>query len=174
MGGLLETKLVERRGLLEPARTGRLAAERYVLTDTSVPLVGTPVAEDTRKGMVLLRVDGPLRLYRVLGLYPHDTWSGARATFVEPGCTGGRLTVGLASDPKLFHRPQTVSAGSSRVTFAPTETAQLTVPLRRGPDGTCRVVFRVSPTAVPARVSPTSRDTRVLGAHFTSFRVNTP
>jgi hypothetical protein len=124
--------------------------------------------------MVLLRTGGPLRLYHVAGLYANDTWSGGRVTFTDPRCSGGSLTVGLASDPNLFRRPQIVSAGSSRVTFAPNQTAQLTVPLRPRPDGTCRVVFRVSPTAVPAHMSPSSTDTRVLGAHFTSFRVTIP
>jgi hypothetical protein len=145
-----------------------------VLTDTSVPVVGTPVAEDVRKGMVLLRIDGPLRLYRISGLYPHDTWSGPTVTFVEPRCNGGRLTVGLASDRHLFTRPQAVRAEGRSMTFDPASTAQLTVPLRRRVDGTCRVVFRVSPTAVPARVVPGSRDTRVLGVHFTSLRLDTP
>jgi glycosyltransferase involved in cell wall biosynthesis len=172
MGNLPETKVTRRSGLL--LVDGRSIAHRYVLTDSSVRLVGTSVAEDTRKGMVLLRVNGPLRLYRVEGLYPDDTWSGARLTFVEPRCSGGQLTVGLASDRHLFTRPQTVRAEARSVTFDPATTAQLTVPLRRSADGTCRVVFRVSPTAVPARVVPGSGDTRVLGAHFTSFRLAAP
>jgi hypothetical protein len=171
MGGLPETKVVERRGVLALPSNGHPLAERYVLTDTSVPLVGTPIAEDVRKGMVLLRVAGPLRLYRVSGLYPHDTWSGPRMTLTVPACRGGRVTASLASDPNLFARAQTVTAGGRSVTFDPVTTARLTVPLRERADGTCRVVFRVSPTAVPAHVDPASRDTRVLGAHFTSFRV---
>jgi glycosyltransferase involved in cell wall biosynthesis len=174
MGGLPETKLVDRGGVLQPARNGRPVAERYVLTDTTVPLVGTPIAEDVRKGMVLRRVDGPLRLYRVAGLYPNDTWSGRRVTLTVPACRGGVATVSLASDPNLFERAQTVRAGSRSVTFDPSSTAQLTAPLDPRPDGTCRVVFRVSPTAIPARSNPNSTDNRVLGAHFTSFRVSTP
>jgi glycosyltransferase involved in cell wall biosynthesis len=173
MGGLPETKVERRAGVLTLA-DGHAVSHRYVLTDTPVPLVGTPVARDVVRGMVLLRTGGPLRLYRVTGLYPRDTWSGRRVVFTEPRCDGGSVTVGLASDPNLFHRPQTVTAGSARVTFAPAEAARLTVPLHRRPDGTCRVVFRVSPTAVPAHVVPGSRDTRVLGAHFTSFRASTP
>ena len=162
MGNLPETKVTRSRGLLIAA--GRPITHRYVLTDSSVPLVGAPIAEDVRKGMVLLRADRPLRLYRVSGLYPNDTWSGARVTFVEPDCNGGRLTVGLASDRRLFTRPQTVRAARRSVTFDPASTTQLTVPLRRRRDGTCRVVFHVSPTAVPARVTAGNRDTRVLGS----------
>jgi glycosyltransferase involved in cell wall biosynthesis len=171
MGNLPETKVFDRGGVLA-LPDGRPVSHRYVLTDTSVPLVGTPIARDERKGMVLVETGGELRLYRVSGLYPHDTWSGRRVMFTERRCSGGSLTVGLASDPNLFSRAQAVAAGSSRVTFSPTKTAQLTVPLRPRRDGRCRVVFRVSPTAVPARVHPGSTDTRVLGVHFTSFRVS--
>src|SRR5206468_3597121 len=60
MGNFPETKLERRDGLL--LASGRPVRHRYVLTDTTVPLVGTPVASDTRKGMVLLRTDGSLRL----------------------------------------------------------------------------------------------------------------
>ena len=172
MGNLPETRVTRSGGLL--LDRGRPIAHRYVLTDTSVPLVGTPVAEDSYRGIVLLRTSGPLRLYRVSGLYPNDTWSGARVTFAEPACRGGRLTVGLASDRHLFTRPQTVRAGRESVTFSPMSTAQLTVPLDRRPDGTCQVVFHVSPTAVPARVEPGNDDRRTLGVHFTSFRITTP
>jgi glycosyltransferase involved in cell wall biosynthesis len=173
MGNLPETKVFPRGGLLT-LPDGRPVSHRYVLTDTSVPLVGRPLAEDQRRGMVLLETGGALRLYRVSGLYPNDTWSGARVVFTEPRCAGGALTVGLASDPNLFHRPQTVRAGSARITFPPTQTAQLTVPLRPRADGACRAVFHISPTAVPARVEPSNGDTRVLGVHFTSFRVGNP
>jgi hypothetical protein len=171
MGGLPETKVVNRRGVLARPSGGRVA-ERYVLTDTSVPLVGTPIAEDVPRGMVLLRVEGPLRLYHVAGLYPHDTWSGRRVTLTVPACRGGQATVSLASDPNLFAQSQTVRAGARSVTFDPSSTARLTVPLQTQPDGTCRVVYRVSSTAVPAQVNPASTDKRVLGAHFTSFRVS--
>jgi hypothetical protein len=95
-------------------------------------------------------------------------------TFTEPECRGGRLTAALASDPHLFTRSQTVTAAGRSVRFQPTSTSTLTVPLRPRADGTCRVVFRVSPTAVPARVEPGNADVRRLGVHFTSFRVAGP
>jgi glycosyltransferase involved in cell wall biosynthesis len=171
MGGLPETKVERRAGILT-LPDGRHVSHPYVLTDTSVPLVGSVVAQDKVRGMVLLRTGGSLRLYHVAGLYPHDTWSGRRVVFTVPRCNGGSLTVGLASDPTLFRAPQTVTAGTTRVTFAPTQTAKLTVPLQPRADGTCRVVFHVSPTAVPAQLNPASTDERVLGAHFTSFRIS--
>jgi len=124
--------------------------------------------------MVLYGVDGELRLYRVAGLYPRDTWSGRRVAFTEPACRGGRLTVGLSSDPHLFARAQTVTAAGRSVQFEPSSSATLTVPLRPRGDGTCRVVFHVSPTAIPARVEQGSGDARRLGVHFTSFRLTAP
>jgi len=145
---------------------------QYVLTDVNVHVAGKLVAQDKLKGIVLLRPDGPLRLaYRVAGVNPTDTWSGRRVTYTQFHCTGGRLTVGLSSDQHLFSSPQTVSAEGISTTFRAPAVASLSVPLRRRSDGSCRVVFRVSPTATPALVERGSTDTRRLGVHFTSFRV---
>jgi hypothetical protein len=83
------------------------------------------------------------------------------------------VTVQLGSDPHLFSRPQTVSAGGRHVTFAPSDTASLTVPLRPQ-DGVCRVVFSVTPTAVPALTQRGNGDLRVLGAHFLRFLYTAP
>jgi hypothetical protein len=45
-----------------------------VLTDGTVDVGGRVVAQDERKGIVLRRIDGPLRqVSRVDGLYPQDT-----------------------------------------------------------------------------------------------------
>ena len=46
--------------------------------------------------------------------------------------------------------------------------------MRRLREGTCRAVFTVRATAVPAVVFPGSSDARVLGAHFTAFRYTGP
>jgi hypothetical protein len=119
--------------------------------------------------MVLRKTDGLVRIgYRVNGIYPNDTWSGPRVTYTRLRCRGGSVTTELASDANLFSRPQTVSAGGRRVTFDPSESAHLTVPLRPR-NGVCRVVFTVTPTAVPG-----GADRRVLGAHFLTFLYNAP
>jgi hypothetical protein len=110
--------------------------------------------------------------YRV-NLYPEDTWSRGEVTYTRPRCAGGSVTATITSDANLFTRPQTVSAAGRHVTFSPSETVELTVPLRPRND-VCRVVFAVAPTAVPADVLPESNDLRVLGAHFLSFRYNAP
>jgi hypothetical protein len=41
-------------------------------------------------------------------------------------------------------------------------------------DGRCRVVFTITPTAVPAEVVPGSADDRVLGTHFFAFEYVKP
>jgi hypothetical protein len=128
------------------------------------------IARDERKGLALRETDGLLRIgQRVTGLYPNDTWSAKRVTYTRLRCGGGRVTAELTSDPNLFSRPQTVIAAGRSVTFAPGDTASLSVPLRPR-NGLCRVVFTVTRTAVPALVQRGNRDTRVLGAHFLAFR----
>jgi hypothetical protein len=86
------------------------------------------------------------------------------------------LSVELSSDANLFLEPQTVVASSNgrvvgRVRFSPDERAVLSVPVAPLP-GTdeCRVVYTVSPTAVPAEVTAGGNpDPRELGAHFNRF-----
>jgi hypothetical protein len=173
MGGLPETKVVERKdGVLV---TGGLPVRHdYVLSEESIPLAGAVIVRDERKGMVLRRTDGLVRIgQRVSGLYPGDTWSGRRVTYTRLRCEGGSVTVQFKSDPNLFSRPQTVSAGGRHVTFDPAETASLTVPLRPQ-QGVCQVVFTVTPTAVPALGRSGSGDLRTLGAHFLAFRYTAP
>jgi glycosyltransferase involved in cell wall biosynthesis len=168
MGSLPETRVRQRGDGVLLAR-GRPVRHPYVLTEEAVPLAGQVIARDERKGMVLRKTDGLVRIgYRVAGLYPNDTWSGKRVTYTRLRCRGGSVTAELASDVSLFSGAQTVSAGSRSVKFLPTETATLTAPLRVR-DGVCRAVFTVTPTAVPGR-----GDTRVLGAHFVGFHYTAP
>jgi hypothetical protein len=110
------------------------------------------------------------------GLYPNDTWSGPEVTYVRRRCEPGRLTVELSSDDKLFLETQTVVARSNgrevgRVRLRPDGKAVLSVPVEPAPGTTeCRVVYTVTPTAVPAEVTAgESPDDRELGAHFNRF-----
>jgi glycosyltransferase involved in cell wall biosynthesis len=173
-GTLPETPLTQRADGTLLAHGAPVRAP-YLLADRRVPLAGRTVAKDAGTGMILRRLDGPLRIaYRITGLYPADTWSGRQVSYTRLQCRGGRLSVDLAGDATLFAGRQTVSAEGKRVSFKPSQTATLTVPLRPRADGTCRVVYTVFPTAVPAIVLKLSPDTRVLGAHFTSFRYIAP
>jgi glycosyltransferase involved in cell wall biosynthesis len=173
MGGLPETQVrVRGDGVL--VAEGLPVRHDFVLSEADLPLAGAVVARDQRKGMALRKTDGLVRIgYRVSGLYPGDTWSGRRVTYTRLRCTGGRVTAEFTSDANLFARAQTVSAADRRVTFEPSETSSLTVPLRPR-NGVCRVVFTVAPTAVPALVQPGNSDTRMLGAHFLAFRYSAP
>jgi hypothetical protein len=168
MGGLPEMHVTQRPDGVLLAH-GKPLRNQFVLSEAAVPLAGQVVARDELKGMVLRKTDGLVRIgYRVNGIYPNDTWSGPRVTYTRLRCRGGSVTTELASDANLFSRPQTVSAGGRGVTFDPSESAHLTVPFRPR-NGVCRVVFTVTPTAVPGGADP-----RVLGAHFLTFLYNAP
>ena len=125
--------------------------------------------------MSLYELTGPLRsAWKVTGLYPDDTWSGAEVRYTRYDCERGILSVHLRSDPSLFTEPQTVTARISgrivgRVTFPPTEERDLSIPIE--PQArTCVVDYSVSPTGVPAELTLGGNpDTRVLGVHFERF-----
>jgi hypothetical protein len=175
-GGLPETPLrVDRDSGLMRGPGGRVVRAAYALTDGSVALQGRVLAQDTRKGMLLYAVHGPLRqLSRVEGLYPQDTWSGATVTYTRLACRGGRLAVELQSDPALYSRPNAVVAyvagrPLARASVAPRARRVLRVPLRPQ-GGVCKVRFRVERTLVPSIVSGGANpDPRRLGLHFNRF-----
>jgi glycosyltransferase involved in cell wall biosynthesis len=174
LGGLPETKVTAGADGVLTLPNDAAVRSKYVLTDRSVFLAGKVIGIDEVRGLVLRRTpDGVVAIaYRLRGIYP-DGWSGRRVTYTRLRCRGGSVTAVVASDGKLFSRPQTVSAGGRSVTFEPSGVGQLTVPLRpRG--GLCRVTFTVSPTAVPALVHPGSTDARTLGARFVQFSYRVP
>jgi hypothetical protein len=156
---------------------GTPVRDGYVLTDSSFEPAGDALASDEGWGVTLWRVSPPLvSATRVEGLYPRDTWSGPEVTYVRRHCAPGRLSVDLSSDANLFLEPQTVVARSGgrvvgQVTFPPEGRAVLSVPVAPPPGTTeCRVVYTVSPTAVPAEVTAGGNpDPRELGAHFNRF-----
>ena len=176
-GGLAETEAtVSADGDVHLVDGSRIEA-RYVLVDTTITPDGEAVARDPGWGLTLWRLDGPLVSVptEITGLYPGDSWSGPTVTWERGRCRGGMLSVGTFSDPALFDAPQTITARvggriAGRVRLNPTGNERLTVPLR--PEGgACRVVFRVSPTAVPAEVTNGENpDERELGVHFYDFR----
>jgi Dolichyl-phosphate-mannose-protein mannosyltransferase len=175
-GGLPETRVTADRktGVMRDP-DGKVVRSRYVLTDGSVSLLGRVLAQDYQNGILLYRIDGPLRqTTRVTGLYPQDTWSGPSVTYKRYSCRGGTLAVDLVSDSALFTKPQTVVASvqgreAARAVVQPSKLRVLRVPLE--PQGlTCSVRFQVSPTAIPAVVTKGENpDPRRLGVHFSRF-----
>jgi hypothetical protein len=175
-GDLPEQPLtVDRRTGLMRGPDGKVVRAAYVLTDGSVDVEGRVIAEDVRKGIVLVRIAGLLRqVSRVEGLYPQDTWSGAQVTYTRLDCRGGSVDVSLQSDPSLFAKPTTVVASVGgrevrRVSVAPDAIRTLRVPLE--PAGrSCVARFAVSPTLVPLEATNGQNpDPRELGIHFTRF-----
>jgi len=177
-GGLPETRIridSETGAVTLPG--GKSVRGRYVVADSSFEPDGKPLARDNDLGITLWRVNPPLiSAVRIDGLYPNDTWSGKRVTWVRRRCSTGKLLAFVSSDASLFVRPQTIVARTNdgttaRVRVQPTGSNVLKVPV--APDkrtGRCRVDFTVTPTAVPARVTHgTNKDDRVLGAHFNRF-----
>ena len=146
-----------------------------VLTDTSISIAGRRIGGDPKKGLVLLHVAGPLRAGQITtGIDYPDLWAGHSALYRRFGCSGGLLAVRLGSDPHLFRSPQLVEAYvhgrlvASKL-VGPYHEETLQVPLVRGPHGSCTVHFRIPRTRVPARVEPSSTDTRELGIRFLDF-----
>jgi dolichyl-phosphate-mannose-protein mannosyltransferase len=171
-GGLPETRVK-----IDP-KTGRVTLpdgspvrDEFLLADSSFEPDGGRVAQDKGWGVTLWRVVTPLvSAVDVKGLYPNDTWSGPAVTYLRRLCRPGRLTVELSSDDRLFSGPQTVVARSNgavvgRAPLRGNTHVLLNVPVEPMPGTTdCRVVYSVSPTAVPG-----DGDDRVLGAHFNRF-----
>jgi hypothetical protein len=164
-GGLAQTPVTFDR------RTGRFLAEgkvvrvRDLLGDTSLSWYGHLIAHDAKKGLVLLRVNGPLRVHDETTGIDADSWSGATATYKRYDCTGGVLRVRLGSDPHLFTSAQRVRAyqggkllGSAKV--LPDAVATMRLRLQKP----CAVRFHVLRTKVPG-----NGDTRHLGVRFLGF-----
>ena len=164
-GGLASTPLE-----LDP-RTGAFRPPvdvPFVLTDGSVELAGTVVATDPPRNVTLYAIDPPLRqASRVDGLYPADTWSGARVTYTRFGCDGGSVTALVQSDPALHQEPSTVHVvGTDVGVLVPPDGREHAVVATLAPSGgSCVAQFAVSPTKTAGPGDP-----RALGLHFNSFR----
>jgi dolichyl-phosphate-mannose-protein mannosyltransferase len=181
-GGLPETRVrIDPRSGRVTFEDGRPVRDRYLLADSSFEPDGRPLARDRGWGITLWRVRPPLvSASLITGLYPKDTWSGPTVTYTRRRCRPGRLAVSLSSDDNLFLEPQTVVARSNgrvvgRARLRGNGPVALSVPVARESGTTdCRIVYTVSPTAVPAEVTAGGNpDPRRLGAHFNRF-VYTP
>ena len=177
-GGLPEARVTLDRNTGEVTLPGgNPVNDRFLLADSSFEPDGTPIARDKGWGITLWSVNPPLVSASLIeGLYPKDTWSGPRVTYVRRRCVAGRLTVLLSSDAHLFLEPQTVVVRSNgrvvgRARVDPEGRTVLSVPVAPSPGRSdCRLVYTVTPTAIPAEVTAGENpDPRVLGAHFERF-----
>ncbi len=176
-GGLPETRVrIDPRTGAVTLPDGEPVRDRFLLADSSFEPDGSPIAQDKGWGVTLWRVRTPLvSAVKIDGLYPNDSWSGDEVTYLRRRCRPGRLTVSLSSDPSLFLEPQTIVARSNgsvgRMRLRPDGRAALSVAVRPEPGTSeCRVVYTVSPTAVPEEVTGGANpDPRELGAHFNRF-----
>jgi hypothetical protein len=177
LGGLAETATTVSADGDVRLPDGSQIQSPYLLVDGTISPEGDAIARDPGWGMTLWRLDGPLVVVptRITGLYPGDSWSAEKVTWTRGRCRGGTLTVVTFSDPALFHEPQTITARIGgrvvkRIRLNPTGFERMSVRLEAA-NGTCRVVFEVSPTAIPAEATNGENpDARVLGAHFSDFR----
>jgi hypothetical protein len=173
-----ETIAFDRHSVARHAN-GTAVRARYVLTDRSLLIAGRPIATDQGVGMVLYRVDGPIRAVgRIEGLYP-DAWSGRSVSYTGFSCRGGSLVVTLTSDPVIHPHSQVVTATSgsrqvARITILRKHDVgrHLIVPLRPQ-GGICTVGFTVTPTAVPEQTIGTG-DARKLGIRFVRVQYRPP
>jgi hypothetical protein len=176
-GGLAQWPIVVDRATGAYRTDGRAVRVQDVLSDTSLPLIGRRIGADAKKGLVLYRVNGPLRAEHFTdGIYA-DHWSGGAALFREFACHGRTLEVTLGSDLHLFRSLQLVQATVDGKLVAsagvgPVKDVTMRVPLRRGPHGSCTVRFTIPRTRIPARVIPGDTDTRRLGIRFVGFAVS--
>jgi hypothetical protein len=181
LGARLPGDMPEIQTSVDPA-TGALrgVTEPYLLVPTTVQLVGTRVAADPAKQLVLYRVTQPARITtRVVGLYPTvpgvEAWSRGHVSWIHSQCAGGTLSVKVSSDTQLFAGTTSTVAitgttTSRTLSIVPTTVDHL-ITLKLIPaNGVCRVDFAISPTRVPAKVETKNTDTRHLGLHFAPFK----
>ena len=166
-GGMPETQVVAENatGKLFPA-----VDAQYVLTDSSVQLLGRRVAADPKRNLVLYEVHQPVSVStHITGWYPPpDNWTGPHTTWTRTECKGGTLRVSIYGDPNLFRGlTQHVRISGS------TPTRTYVVP---GPDSPLHLVLpltaRASTCTVNIDPSPVRRpkgDPRVLGVHALGF-----
>ena len=169
-------------GILRDAK-GRPIDDSYVLSTTSVELVGTKVASDPAKQLVLYRVAKPARTTtQITGLYAEavSPWSGPQVIWRRSACRGGTLAVRVSSDNQLFKGVTqtlaitgTIAAQTLRLSPS-TSRRLLRLPLAPR-HGVCQVNFAISPTRRPIDFPGLHhKDPRSLGLHFDSIAYTPP
>lgn len=154
---------------------GRPVHVRYVLADASAQIVGTRVAGDDDKSMVLYRVDGLLRTSTNIDGWYGDTWTGPAVDWTRHACAPGLLRIPVHTDPILFaNTTQRIAVTGTTKPFvahvSPTKPTTIVVHLKPVGD-VCRVHLDISPARSPSDY-PTlgNDDPRTLGVLATAFQ----
>jgi hypothetical protein len=171
-GLVFETKVASGDGRLSDPRRAD-----YVVSDEEVEVAGQRVAH--KKRWNLERVDGPVRVDAFETGIWQDGWmegSSAYTRFAPAGGPEGRMRIGLSQkygcDPGSHPRAtiRVVELGRQRVTSvrgAELPACRSIAVTMAVPPPPFAVRTRISPTFVPADVTPGSADTRDLGAIVT-------
>jgi glycosyltransferase involved in cell wall biosynthesis len=155
--------------------SGRTVQARYVLADPAAQILGTQIAADEDKQMILYRVDGPLRTGTDVDGWYKDTWTGPGVDWTLRGCRPGELRVPVRSDPVLFAgvtQHIRVSGTTTPVDVALPAGARRTIviPLRPA-GGVCRVHLDISPARRPSDYPALNNpDPRALGVLVAAFQ----
>ena len=148
-------------------RDGQRVSSVYALADAFNAVLGEVVAADSEHRMLLVKVQPPMRVPQsVTGIYG-DGWSGGTIVYTRHACTGGMVTLDVASSTKLRVGPVEVIPSVAGETLAstavPPDGAVIPVTVELKPNaGICVVQFDIPGTVVPQDVSG-APDTRALG-----------
>ena len=154
--------------------TGKPVHAQYVLADPSAQILGTRVAADDARAMVLYRVDGLLRTATAITGWLGDNWTQPTVTWLRRGCPGGVLRVPVHSDPTLYPGVTQRIAVSGTTTpvvvrLPSTATKTIVVPLT-SQAGICHVRFQITPSRRPADYPALNNpDPRTLGVLISGF-----
>ncbi len=148
-------------------RSGKQVQSEYALVDAFNLVMGKEVAIDSEHRMALIRVAEPMRIPQTLAGVFGDGWSGSSLSYTRYACTGGSVTLSVASDLKLRVGPvdvvPTVGDAALAPTSVPPDGSVVPITVALVPkDGLCQVQFGVSATVVPQTVSG-APDMRALG-----------
>ena len=134
-----------------------------MLADATAQIVGTPVAADPGRQLVLYRVDGPVRTRdadRPAGT--RDTWTGAARRLDAPRVHAAACCASpVRSDPQLFagvtQRIAVSGDDAGRVILSAVDAATKTIvaAARAAAAASASVRFDVSPTRAPATPATT-------------------
>jgi glycosyltransferase involved in cell wall biosynthesis len=159
--------------LVDPA--GHPVHAQYVLADPAAQLLGTRVAADEDKQMILYRVNGLLRTATDIEGWYGDTWTGPSVDWIRRGCKRGQLRIPVRSDSVLFAGvTQRISVTGTTKPFVvrlpSTASKVIVVPLTPS-NGVCRVHLDISPSRKPSDYPAlVNTDQRTLGVLASAFQ----